>query len=180
MRFYQMSHKIKPSVGSAPTSSFYYSWGKWVPKEMVTFQSYTERSWWGWGWLQYSPPVSHPEELGNGTKGKLIEQGFFTRTQVMFWGLHIVTEIVCKTVRGFAYLGGAWSTAFISLNRVDDSKNLRTTVSMMGLGGSLKGYEINSKRKGTQVSNNLKNTLGPSSQWNCVHRTQSYTFWCGW
>lgn len=82
----------------------------------------------------------------------------------MFWGLHIVTEIVCKTVCGFAYLGGAWSTAFISLNRVDDSKNLRTTVSRMDLGGSLKVYEINSKQKGTQVFNNLKTMLGPSSQ----------------
>lgn len=36
----------------------------------------------------------------------------------------------------------------------------------MGVGGKFQVDEINSKLKGTHILNNLKNMLGPGSQWN--------------
>lgn len=44
----------------------------------------------------------------------------------MFRGFHTATEIACKTGFDFAYFREAGSTAFISLSKVHDSKNLRT------------------------------------------------------
>lgn len=91
----------------------------------------------------------------------------------MFQRLCEASEIVCKIVCSFALFRGAESTVFISLNKAQDSQNLRLTMSRDELWGERqKVNEINFKLKQTQIFANLKTKLGPGSQWRHA-RTES-------